>query len=212
MVAAALTAHAQVEVFNFPVGIDVPDNDPSGIASVGLVSSSILNITDVNVSLNFTGSTGFNGDMFVYLSHSSGFSVLLNRTGRTAGNSFGYADAGFNIGLDDAVPNDVHLYQLVANPAGSALTGVWGPDARTEPPASVTDASPRSAFLSSFNGLDANGSWTLFAADLSPVGTQRLTSWSLTITGVPESSSAMFGGAAGLLGLLAIRARSKANR
>lgn len=44
--------------------------------------------------------------------------------------------------------------------------------------------------LSSFNGLDPNGSWTLFIADLGTGDQGTLTSWGMTITGeaVPEPS------------------------
>jgi subtilisin-like proprotein convertase family protein len=69
--------------------------------------------------------------------------------------------------------------------------------------------------LSSFDGSDPNGDWTLFIADTSPVGIGTLESWSLDITGtgtgatVPDSGStlALFGMSAGLL--LALK-RSKA--
>src|SRR6185503_4737558 len=138
-------------------------------------------ITDVNVRLNISG--GYNGDLYVYLTHSSGFSVLLNRAGRTAGNSFGYSDPGFNVTFDDAASSDVHLYGGNGN---NVLTGTWQPDARNVDPATVTDASTRSAFLSSFNALDPNGTWTLFIADLSSGDQSTLVEWGLDITAVPE--------------------------
>jgi hypothetical protein len=42
-------------------------------------------ITDVNVGLQLSG--GWNGDLYAYLVHSSGFAVLLNRVGRGTGNA-----------------------------------------------------------------------------------------------------------------------------
>ena len=75
-------------------------------------------------------------------------------------------------------------------PAGTPLTGTWQPDARTADPDTVLDTSPRSAFLNSFNLLDARGAWTLFVADLSTGEEHTLNTWSLELTGaVPEPGS-----------------------
>src|SRR5262249_22736292 len=51
------------------------------------------------------------------------------------------------------------------------------------------DTSSRNAFLSSFSGLNPNGDWTLFVADLSGGGEHVLESWSLEIEPVklPDS-------------------------
>ena len=58
-------------------------------------------------------------------------------------------------------------------------------------PRLVTDEAARTAMLSSFNGLDPNGPWTLFIADNSALGTGTLAGWGLTMTadGVPETSA-----------------------
>ncbi len=113
--------------------------------------------------------------------------MLLNRPGRTPANPYGYSDAGFNITLADSATNDLHNYRTVTTPpAGSALAGSWKPDARYVHPTLVTDTSTRSAFLSVFNGLNANGTWTLFLADIDPGGTNSLNSWALEITGNPK--------------------------
>ncbi len=64
--------------------------------------------------------------------------------------------------------------------------GTWQPDGREVDPGLVVDTDPRSAFLSTFTGLNANGTWTLFLADLESGGTSALDSWGLEITGVPE--------------------------
>src|SRR5262245_3363585 len=89
---------------NYNVNQAVPDNDSSGLQitrNFNFMSPIVAsNITDLNVSLNITGD--FNGDLYAYVTHgASGFAVLLNRVGRTAGNSDGYSDDGFNIKLDD---------------------------------------------------------------------------------------------------------------
>ena len=67
-------------------------------------------------------------------------------------------------------------------------------------PLTVTSADARTAFLSSFNGLDPNGSWTLFLADMSGGDQSTLASWSLEISIVPEPTTValMVFGVAGL--------------
>jgi subtilisin-like proprotein convertase family protein len=44
--------------------------------------------------------------------------------------------------------------------------------------------------LSSFNGMDPNGQWTLFIADTSAGGEGTLVNWGMQITTVPEPSMA----------------------
>ena len=46
-----------------------------------------------------------------------------------------------------------------------------------------------SIHLDSFQGLDPNSTWTLKLADMDPLGTTTLQSWSLDITAVPEPTT-----------------------
>lgn len=188
-------ARALVETHNFnALNLDIPDGDPVGLATVQNFATAISVITNVNLSFHLTGTPdaaprAFNGDLYAYVTHGSGISVLLNRVGRTAASPFGYDDNGFNMVFDDATANgDVHLYRTVAAPVpGTPLTGLWRPDGRTTDPNAVLETDPRSAFLGSLNGAGAAGDWTLFVADLSTGEQQRLSDWSLTLTGtVPE--------------------------
>ena len=175
----------------------IPDGNINGYQNTMTISglgSGQNVISDVNVTLNISG--GYNGDLYVYLTHASGFSVLLNRTGRTAGDSFGYSDAGFNVTLNDSASTDVHLY---GGNSGAQLTGTWQPDARNVDPATVTDGSIRGAYLGTFNGLDPNGTWTLFAADRASGDQSTLVSWGLEITAVPEPTTVGLGIFGGLM-------------
>ena len=154
----------------------VPDGSPVGLASAIEVNtggdSSLIN--GVEVTLHLTG--GFNGDLYGYLVNPNGnMAVLLNRVGQTGGN-FGYSDAGMNVILSDAgmpgvtLAGDIHTYG-----AGDIASGTtaWRPDN------GGTD----------FTGLQngsANGSWTLFLADLSGGEQSSLVSWGLTVSVVPE--------------------------
>lgn len=193
--AAGVTTHAAEYIISSgPLNLAIPDANPVGIANTlqGL-SGEVGYITNVEVTLNISG--GYNGDLYAYLSHSTGFSVLLNRTGRTAGNPFGYADAGFSVTFSDAALTDIHVY---GGNGGAPVSGTFQPDARNFDPASVVDTTGRSAYLDAFHNLDPNGTWTLFLADMSGGDQSTLTGWQVNIsTVVPEPGPI----AVGVLGL-----------
>ena len=65
---------------NVPVNLAVPDNDPDGLAIAATVSTPIQALTNLEVTLTVTN--GWNGDLYAYLVHDSGFVVLLNRVGQ----------------------------------------------------------------------------------------------------------------------------------
>jgi subtilisin-like proprotein convertase family protein len=172
-----------IESYTFTTNRLVPDGNAAGLSDVRNVNSAIGTITSLKVNLKLTGE--FNGDLYGYVRHSSGFTVLLNRSGTTSGTATGYADSGFDVTFQTgAVNGDVHLYQATTTPdAGLPLTGIWEPDGRTNDPVNVTDASSRATSLTNFNGLDAAGEWTLYLADVESGGTNQLTEWALEITG-----------------------------
>lgn len=152
---------------NYGPSLLVPDNDANGVSDTEIFGLAGYTITGVQVSLNISG--GYTGDFYAYLRHgASGFAVLLNRTGSSAANPYGYADGGFNVTFSDGAANgNIHSYQNTSNPQGGVLTGLWQPDG---------------GWLNSFNGLDPSGAWTLYLADLSALGIGTLTGWGLTVT------------------------------
>jgi subtilisin-like proprotein convertase family protein len=193
----AVSLDAQVYTFDYssspvaiPDGNGIPTQIPVTISSAG------TSISSIKVTLNITGD--FNGDLYFDLRHGAGTSVLLNRTGVTSGNPFGYDDHGFNITLSDGAANDVHNYQLFSPSFNSngQLTGEWQPDGRAGDPATAS----RTASLSTFQGVDPNGQWTLFVADLQNAGTSQLQSWGMELTVVPEPQSIAFVAGLTLLG------------
>ena len=191
IVAACTSAQATLYDYSFN-GINtlIPDGDPNGYANSQTVpnlgGNETSQIVDVNVQVNITG--GYNGDLYGYLVHDSGFAILLNRVGKTANNDIGYANTGFNVTFDDQAATDIHLYQATSYSlnGNGALLGSWKPDGRNVDPDDVLDTSPRTALLSSFNGLNASGAWTLFLADDSFGDQSTLVSWDLQISVVPE--------------------------
>ena len=184
-----LTAAAQplTTTTNFIVGAMVPDGDMSGMASVQTISTPITNLTDLKVSLKLSGT--WNGDLYCFLTHGAGHSVLLNRVGRCSALDLGYNDAGLDATFDDAAINgDIHTYRLQfsssqGTPIPGVLTSVWAPDGRVANPTNVLDTDARSAFLGSFNGVDPNGEWVLFVADMEAGDIHILDNWGLEITG-----------------------------
>ncbi len=206
----ALPADAAVSTnVSYNVNQTISDGNVNGLASSQEITGVGGVITSITVQLDISG--GYNGDLYVYLSHLNGFSVLLNRVGRTAGDSFGYADEGFNITFDDLAVADVHSY---GGAGGAPLTGNWQVDGRNSDPATVVDTTGRSAYLDTFTGLSPDGTWTLFIADMSGGAQSTLNSWGMTITSVPEPSSmvlvGVFGGVFALgRGLRAWRRRAR---
>ena len=177
----------------FVVSTAIPDNSLLGIADTRAVTSDIHQITRVEIALTLTG--GWNGDLYAYLSHAGGFTVLLNRPGRSLVMLDGSGTADMAVVFSDTATLDIHTMI----PASGAVTGIYQPDARNVDPGTVLDTSPRSAFLDSFAGLDPNGDWTLFIADVSPGGTTVLQSWTMTVTGIPEPATGLLAATGGLL-------------
>ncbi len=172
-----------IESYTFTTNRLVPDGNASGLSDVRNINSAIGTISSLKVRLKVTGE--FNGDLYGYVRHASGFTVLLNRPGKTAGDAAGYSNSGFDVTFQTGAANgDLHVYQNVTTPgAGLPLTGTWEPDGRTNDPVNVTDVSTRATALTNFNGLNAAGEWTLYLADVESGGTNQLTEWSLEIAG-----------------------------
>ncbi len=180
--------------FTFPVNAAVPEGDLSGLAVTTNLTDMGGTITNVTVSLDVSG--GYNGDLYVYLrGPNGGFAVLLNRVGVTSGNAFGYPDTGFDVVFDDSTGNNnIHFYQNFSPPLNGVgqLTGTWSSDGRDIDPQSdptLFDTTPPTALLTSFNGTDPNGTWTLFLADLSGGAQSSVVGWGLNIETVPEPSA-----------------------
>jgi subtilisin-like proprotein convertase family protein len=183
IVCSGLSAHAVLYSTNWTVGAAVPDNNLSGLANSQTVAASgTLNPGSLLVSVALTG--GWNGDLYAYLVHGSGFAVLLDRVGP---GTYGYSTAGMDVWLTDGA-------------------GVGNIDS-TPAPFSASSAAPYSrtgyaGSLASFDGLNVNGTWTLFVADLSGGSVSTLQSWGLEmdIVAVPEVETWVAAVLAGLFG------------
>lgn len=189
VLATTLAAHATIYTTNWSNGFAnggvVPDNNFSGWADTRSVSTMPAGIfTGLSVDLQLSG--GWNGDLYAYLVHSSGFSVLLDHVG-TPGLTYGYGDAGMNVTLA-ATGSSIHSYGG-GNVFSSTPTGTW-----------MTDNT--SGSLASFLSTSPNGTWSLFIADLSAGGVTTVQSWGLQmdIVAVPEVETWVAAALAGMFG------------
>jgi len=142
-------------------------------------------ITSVSVDLDISG--GFNGDLYGYLTYQGAngtviSEMLLDYVGTTTANPFGSSGSGMDVTLSDAGTANGSIH----NAAGTA-TGTWLADST-------------STLDSTFGGLSANGTWTLYLADMSEgSGTSTLISWGLDINASSVPEPVDYGWAAGTL-------------
>ncbi|MEI7902162.1 MAG: PEP-CTERM sorting domain-containing protein [bacterium] len=196
---AGLTTHTHAAVVAEWSGAqEIRDNDASGVAYSFTLSGQPSEITGISVSLSVSG--GWNGDLYAYLSHGDGFAVLLNRVGVMTAGSDGYGNTGFDVTLSSGAGADIHSYQG-SNPSyneSGQLTGNWAADGRFLDPTSSVRANTLDVFI---NGLNPNGLWTLFIADLSGGELSTLTSWKVDIVPEPSSLALLLAGALALVSL-----------
>lgn len=192
----ALTISVQATItynytYTLPANTVIPDGSPVGLAESttlsGLADGGINLIGNVDVRLTING--GYNGDLYGYLVLQSAdgsitTSILLNRVGRNATADYGSATAGFgSITLSGNTGTDIHLA------TGTTDGGTYLADGRTlNPNGDFTGANGTlgTAGLDILNNHDANGTWTLFLADMAGGEQSTLVSWGLDITVVPE--------------------------
>jgi subtilisin-like proprotein convertase family protein len=187
LILTAGMARATFYTYDYTSGFaatNVPDGNPAGWSdsrSIGgipgaLTDGTTSEITDVNVRVNLTG--GYNGDLYGYLqlhdeNNVTVLTVLLNRVGTGSGSqpqfSFGYATAGMNVTFDDGASGNGNIHTNMSPISGQA----YQPDSGA-------------GSLADFNGKSANGTWTLFLADLSGGNVTTVGGWGLDINVVPE--------------------------
>ena len=177
---AGLAPAAIVVDADWTMNTAIPDGNPVGITTSqtfqNLASSPI---TSVDVQLDISG--GYNGDLYGYLvlqdaNGNTATEILLNRVGTSPSNPFGSSGSGFDVTLSDSGTVNGSIHGATGIP-----TGTWLPDS-----ADILDGT--------FGGMTANGTWTLFLADMSAGGgTSTLESWGLDIgvAAVPEPGAGL---------------------
>jgi len=166
----------------------VPDANTNGWINSINVTGQTGTITPGSVQVNLNLAGGWNGDLYAYLVHGSGFAVLLDRVGQGTGSepqfTYGYNTAGMDVWLMDG--------------AGSGNI-----DATATPvPGGTYSRSGYAGSLGTFDNLSPNGTWTLFVADLSGSGVTTVQSWGLQmdIVAVPEVETWIAAALAGAFG------------
>ncbi len=172
LLAAASLASADIVAVtdHWTVNTVVPVGNPVGItASETFTGLNPDPITSVSLGLNLLG--GYNGALFASLTlqdpnGQTATEVLLNQVGLTPDNPFASAGAGFDhLTLTDTATANGTIHNAPGIPAGA-----WQPDS----PVTLDDT---------FAGLTADGTWTLFIADLdSGTPAPTLADWNLNVT------------------------------
>jgi hypothetical protein len=216
---ALLAGSSQAQIFHSGLlNQQIPDGNSSGMIAGLAVTGAGSTLTGIRVGLELygIGEGGFAGDLYLTLEYNGRMAVLFNRLGARPGSPGGYGDsAGFNITLYDSAAADIHQYRLFTSGSENLsitgpLLGDWQPDGRNADPGGEVWDESRSQMLDAFAGMNPNGTWTLFASDLSTGGEFALKSWSLELTAVPEPQWTT-GAAAGAAGLWAFLRRLRRN-
>ena len=178
MLSGVVAAHATLYTTNWTSGFAnggvVPDANLTGWVDTRSVSATPAGtFASLSVNLHLTG--GWNGDLYAYLVHDSGFTVLLNHVGLGVSGvgGFGYGDSGMDVTL---ASTGTSIHQYGGNSTFSSIpTGTWAAD-------------NSSGGLDSFLGTSPNGTWSLFIADSSGGGVSTVQGWGLQmdIVAVPE--------------------------
>lgn len=173
----ALTTPVFATVFTNPASITVNDATAIGTASAYpsaiAVSGMIGTVTNVTITLaNITGT--FPDDLDLLLVAPGGNNLIVM-------SDVGGSDDIYNtsLTLDDAaaasLPDATRLSTGTFKPTNIGAGDTW--------PAPAPAASANTTFAASFNGIDPNGTWNLFAGD--DLGVDMATmgnGWSITVT------------------------------
>jgi subtilisin-like proprotein convertase family protein len=195
--AALLLIGANARAGVYTTATDETDPIPSGVGLASTIASSgfIGNIGSLTVTLDISG--GNNGDLYAYLSYDGVLVTILNRPGVSGGNPFGDPGSGFNVSLIDAASVNLNSF---AGTAGLSTTGTFNVNG-------TSGNNGSAAFGSAYNGLNPNGTWTLYVEnEVSGGESSSLVSWTLAINAVPEPTNV----ALGVFGVCAVAGRLRA--
>ena len=147
IILTALTALAVCARASLYTTGSIPDGNPTGVTFTGTYDQAAAGFTvsSLTISLNISG--GYNGDLYAYLVAPNGTLVLLMNQPGVAVNGFGASGAGMNITLQDVGAANGNIQNETS---GSVLSGSYN----------------AAGSLSGFNGSVADGTWTLYFADL----------------------------------------------
>jgi subtilisin-like proprotein convertase family protein len=161
LVLAAAWVRADVSM-TFSPDLVIPEGSHVGVVDSESFTLGPADGTVGGIALSLDTTGGYNGDLYAYLVAPNGTLVTLMDEPGTAVDGFGAASSGMNIVLGETGPS----IQDVIGGAGTTLAGMYQP----------LDS------LSAFNGALANGTWSIFFADLGDGGgSPELDSWTLDV-------------------------------
>ena len=135
----------------------IVDGNPAAVIANTMTLSGLgSSLSGLTVTLNITG--GNNSGLYAYLVNGSTTVTLMNQPGVSLSNPFGATGAGMNITLQDGV---VANGSIQNETTGSVLSGAYNAEGS----------------LSSFNGSNPNGDWTLYFADTVARGRRCYVDW-----------------------------------
>jgi subtilisin-like proprotein convertase family protein len=178
---AAVSLGGTIIVTSTDVPKAILDNSPVGVTST-LMGPALSNLTDINLIFTELRHTSV-ADLHVELTSPAGTKVVLVKAFTEGGILLGLGtpDNFLNTVIDDQAPANLR--------AGvSPYTGSFN----------INDASVVANPLSTFNGENAAGTWTLFISDLATRDTGSLNGWSIEFSDTPQVPEP---GTIGLLGL-----------
>ncbi len=148
------------------LGLAIPDNNSTGVSHTITVPNSFT-VSDLRVGLDVTHT--FVGDLCVSLSHGGTTVTLIDRMGANTGAEC-HQGGPFGCGQDNF---DIVLSDSGAGGPIEALCAIT----MTSPP----DYVPNNP-LSAFDGMDAQGDWTITVADNAGEDIGTLNAWSLVFS------------------------------
>jgi len=170
----------------------IQDGNPANL-TVNTMTVSGMDPGLANLTVNLDISGGMNNGLYGYLIAPNGVAVMLINQPGYAVDGFGATGSGMNISLVSSGGGNGNIQ---SETSGSALSGTYN----------------SAASFTSWNGIDPNGTWTLYFSDtIAGGGNATLNGWSLDMTSVPEPVNVALGMfAVFALGASVIRRRNSA--
>jgi len=166
------------QTFNGQGGLLIPPGAPTQtqgittsiatVSGVGILGNGCVNIDNVTLDIVHT----FVGDIAIFVIAPSGQVLELSSSNGGSGDNF------TNSVFKDNTP-------LFITQGAPPYTGTWRPEGRqqnTVPPFLNSNPLGTFTFFNTFNGLNADGDWTLFINDYVAIDVGVLNSWSITFS------------------------------
>ena len=176
----SIASAAEVQTFSNTSPITIPDSGPGSPDPLGLLVSGVGSVTDITVSLYG----------FTHTSPSDVGALLVGPTGQTVvlmDGAGGFTPvSGLVLSFDDQATTQLPYFTALTS--GTYVPGSFYSDTFSSP----APQGPYGSLLNSFDGINANGVWSLYLEDFSPGDSGALTGgYAITVTSVPEPSTYM---------------------